>query len=295
MAWMAGDSDISVIIKRFPMCTDCNPKSPNLHGNAAAARAAIAAGIRGDEGFWQMHDWLFQSARLVHGPVLPRVAGAAGVRLGQFAAVMQSQARRSTRSRTTSTRRTRWGILLHADDLHQRRGTQGLERAQALTRAVQAVIAANPPPAEMASDRPLTALEKHLADWRERPVQPIPDSITRRALGPENAPVTVVVFGDYQEEGTREADGLMRLFAAGPDSNMKYVFAYFPVDQSCNPSTPVTRFAGGCRKAFAAEAADVMGGPRPSGGCTTGSWSARRVHRSAPDQEAAPREWSRPL
>jgi protein-disulfide isomerase len=138
---------------------------------------------------------------------------------------------------------------------------KGWNAPQALTRAVQAVIKASPPPAEMAGDRPPTALEKYMADWREKPVQSIPDSITKRALGPANAPVTVVVFGDYQEEGTREADGLMRLFATGPDSNMKYVFAYFPVDQSCNPSTQVTKFAGACRAAMAAEAADVMGGP----------------------------------
>jgi protein-disulfide isomerase/uncharacterized membrane protein len=56
--------DVSLSVKHFPMCADCNPnftKEHDMHPNACwAARAAETAGIlRGNDGFWQMHDWLF--------------------------------------------------------------------------------------------------------------------------------------------------------------------------------------------------------------------------------------------
>src|SRR5262245_18685678 len=91
---MAGDADISVIVKQFPMCTDCNPKSPNLHANACwAARAAITAGmIRGDEGFWQMHDWLFSQRGSFTDQSFPASLAQLGYDSGQFTAIMQSQA-----------------------------------------------------------------------------------------------------------------------------------------------------------------------------------------------------------
>jgi len=47
------------------------------------------------------------------------------------------------------------------------------------------------------------------------------------------------------------------LFAAGPDFKMKYAFAHFPVDQSCNPysESPSSR---GLPLCLVAEGADLM-------------------------------------
>ncbi len=55
--------DMSLSVKHFPMCLDCNKYAGRtLHQNACwAARAAEAAGILGgDEAFFKMHDWLFE-------------------------------------------------------------------------------------------------------------------------------------------------------------------------------------------------------------------------------------------
>ncbi len=62
-AFFAQRDDMSISVKHYPMCTDCNKYiGANLHPNACwAARAAEAAGIlRGNDGFWQMHEWLFE-------------------------------------------------------------------------------------------------------------------------------------------------------------------------------------------------------------------------------------------
>ncbi len=57
--------DISVSIKHFPFCPDCNRHTPtNMQANGCwAARAAEAAGIlKGTDGFKKMHEWLFSRA-----------------------------------------------------------------------------------------------------------------------------------------------------------------------------------------------------------------------------------------
>ncbi len=261
-ALMKSTPNMSVIIKNFPMCTDCNAKAPNMHGNACwAARAALTAGmIRGDDGFWQMHEWLFSQHGSFTDQSLPQALTNMGYDPSMFTTLMQTEEPLAEVKKDVDEGYA-LGIFYTPMIFINGVELKGWNAPQALTRAVTAVLAANPALADPSADHPPMALEKYMADWRERPVQPIPESITKRAIGKANAPVTVVVFGDYQEEGTREVDGLLRLFATGPDYGMRYAFANFPVDQSCNPYTEVTKFAGGCRCSLAAEAADVMAGP----------------------------------
>jgi protein-disulfide isomerase len=261
-ALMASNPNVSVLIKNFPMCTDCNPKAPALHSNACwAARAAITAGLlHGDKGFWEMHHWLFEQRGGFTDKSLPEALTGMGYNAREFSTLMQTDMPLQEVKKDIEEANT-LGIYFTPMIFINGVELKGFNAPQALTRAVQAVLAANPAPDAANADRPPTALEKYMADWRERPVQAIPEAITKRSIGPANAPVTVVVFGDYQEEGTREVDGILRLFATGPDSKMKYAYAYFPVDQSCNSVTQVTKFAGGCRCAYAAEGADIMAGP----------------------------------
>jgi predicted DsbA family dithiol-disulfide isomerase len=54
---------VSVTLRHYPRCSDCNPSLKiNPHPQACeAARAAEAAGLlKGTQGFWQMHEWLFK-------------------------------------------------------------------------------------------------------------------------------------------------------------------------------------------------------------------------------------------
>ena len=62
-AFFVQRDDMSISVKQYPMCTDCNANvGVNLHPNACwAARAAETAGILyGNDAFWQIHEWLFQ-------------------------------------------------------------------------------------------------------------------------------------------------------------------------------------------------------------------------------------------
>lgn len=55
---------VRVIFKHWPICKDCNPElNTNLHPNACAAALAAEAAriVGGNEGFWKMHDILFNT------------------------------------------------------------------------------------------------------------------------------------------------------------------------------------------------------------------------------------------
>ncbi|TWU28462.1 thioredoxin domain-containing protein [Bythopirellula polymerisocia] len=63
LAMTAGRDEVSISVRHFPFCTDCNDHvDKTRHPNACrAAIAAEVAGIAGGpEAFWQMHDWLFE-------------------------------------------------------------------------------------------------------------------------------------------------------------------------------------------------------------------------------------------
>ena len=54
---------MSIEVKHYPLCKDCNPyyKAEDNPNGCRAARAVEAAGIlKGNEGFWRMHSWVFE-------------------------------------------------------------------------------------------------------------------------------------------------------------------------------------------------------------------------------------------
>jgi protein-disulfide isomerase/uncharacterized membrane protein len=73
-AMMAKRDDLSISVRHFPFCTDCNDHiGKTRHENACrAALAAEAAGIAGGkDAFWSVHKWLFEHAgRFTDGELL---------------------------------------------------------------------------------------------------------------------------------------------------------------------------------------------------------------------------------
>lgn len=81
-AMTAGRDDVSLSVRHFPFCTDCNEHVERT-GHPMACRAAIAAeaaGITGGaEAFWQMHDWLFDRGGQFTDDELLQFVGEAGI------------------------------------------------------------------------------------------------------------------------------------------------------------------------------------------------------------------------
>jgi hypothetical protein len=65
--------------------------------------------------------------------------------------------------------------------------------------------------------------------------------------------------GDYEEPGTAEADASVRELMAG-GASIRYSFAHFPVNQTCNPEMTFTRYQNSCTASRLVEAAGALGG-----------------------------------
>jgi protein-disulfide isomerase/uncharacterized membrane protein len=257
---LESNPDVSLSVKNFPMCTTCNAGAPNLHPNACwAARAAEAAGILyGNDGFWKMHRWLFAQGGSFTDADFPASLQALGFDSAAFLPVMQSP---GTLERVQADVREATSLGLYFTPMIFVNGVElkGWNAPDAVARTVQAVKASHPPPRSADADHPPPAMEKYLADWREQPVVALALPAGAHTTGPADAPITVVLWGDYQEPFTNDADiALRRLVTERED--LRYVFRHFPVDPSCNPSSPTTMHPQACLMARAAEAAGALGG-----------------------------------
>jgi predicted DsbA family dithiol-disulfide isomerase/uncharacterized membrane protein len=271
---LAASSNISLSIKHWPFCPDCNktPNVPNLHANACwAARAAETAGILyGPGAFHRMHQWLFEKngvfrneAELEEGL---RALGVAGVNTAQFISVMSSDA--PLRNITEDIEEGVALGLARSPMIF----INGVElkgwhlKPDAVAEAVRGLLATNPEPRGPENDRPPRAFAKAIADWREQIAQAWPRRQRPYAFGGTYAaPVQITIFGDFQEVNTAATDRVIRDYILGRE-DVRYEFRYYPVDPTCNPNIPSNdpRFqnVSGCRGARAAEAAGQLGGDR---------------------------------
>jgi protein-disulfide isomerase len=259
--------DVSLSVKQFPFCTDCNktPGVPNFHANACwAARAAETAGmLYGNDGFWKMHDWLFDHGGAFTAETLNPALEQMGFDRAQFVAVMQSpeplKAITADINEAVALGIQRTPMIF----------INGIELKNwnvdpdALPKGVADLAAANPPAAGPETDRPMSASDKYFDDWRDplNKAMAWPSRKQPWSSADPNAKVKIQIFGDFLEPGTAEADKTVRDAIAGR-SDVRYEFRYFPIDPSCNSEASkfVTKFPGSCRAACVAEAAGQVGG-----------------------------------
>ena len=253
-------ADVSLSIKHFPMCSDCNTNMAgyNMHPNACwAARAAEAAGILGGpEGFWKMHAWLFEHGGSFTDEELRGGLARLGFEYGPFALTMMSD---EALARVQRDIEEAVSLGLHFTPMVFINGVElrGVFAQGALPRAVAAVAARNPPARSHEADQPPPAIEKCVGDWRENAVVNLPADSHPWAMGSTGAAVRIVVWGDYQERGTVEADRIIRTWMSGrPD--VRYSFRHFPFDRSCNPGLSASAPAHP-RACYAARAAEAAG------------------------------------
>jgi len=255
--------DVSISVKHFPMCTDCNSGlQRTLHKNACvAAQAAEAAGILGgNDGFWRMHHWLFDHQGTFTTDELTAAARDFGHDAQVFWATMRgAEVRRRIEADVEEGR----GLGLHFTPMVfingvEVRGWYG--KPDAIVRAVERVAATNPPALTAANDHPVDATIKYIQDWRESPERRfLPRDSHAWQRGPADAKVSIVMWGDYQEPFTAQADAVIQAFlTTHPDA--QYTFRHYPVQKECNPATQVSRHPLACRASAAAEAAGAIGG-----------------------------------
>lgn len=261
-AWALANErpDLSLSIKHYPLCKDCNrlarQRNANPHANACwAARAAEAAGILGgDAAFWRMHRWLFERGGSFTDASLKAGLVELGLPQGPFLELLHGA---ETRARVEADVEEALDLGILATPMVFVNGVElrGWNAQDALRRVVASVAERAPAPAGPEADRPAGALEKGLGDWLREPHAHVP--LLPDQDGPRGK-VRVLYWGDYLDPDTRELDRRLRAFQAAHDG-VQLVFRHYPVDPDCIPSAP-NAHPGACRAALAAEAARALGG-----------------------------------
>ncbi|NLG43960.1 MAG: thioredoxin domain-containing protein [Phycisphaerae bacterium] len=255
-------NDVSLSVKMFPFCLDCNPTvDRTLHPNACwAARAAHAAGILwGNDGFWKMHEWLFDRKGIFQTTkILEDGVREIGYDPQGFIKVVTGP--ETLKRIETEIKEARWcGIYQTPMVFINAHEIRGWRTTNAVPRAVEALLQRRPPARDHSQDRPPIALDKMVGDWRENGRRQMPPDNPRHSRGPEGAPVQVIVYGDFEEEATAETDIWFRDYVA-KHSDTQYTWRAFPFNQECNRCMKFTRFEQGCWAARAAEAAGKLKG-----------------------------------
>lgn len=255
------NESVSLSIKHFPMCADCNPYFPRkMHPNACwAARAAEAAGIlKGAEGFYAMHRWLFDRGGAFTNPQLQEGLRTLGFEPARFVEVMRS---RETLERVQSDIEEAMWLGLHYTPMIFVNGVEfkGIFAPDALTRTIVEVLAEDLPPRTARADSPPPARQKIVEDWLAQPERTFEPDQSDWTRGAPDAKVRIILWGDYQEPYTAEADSLVRGFLEHRE-DASYSFRHFPVNQECNPLSQLTKHPLACLASRAAEAAGQVGG-----------------------------------
>ena len=254
--------DVSLSMKHFPFCQECNAHvSRDMHANAChAARAAEAIGMMyGNDAFWKMHNWLFERG----GSFRTTKEVTDGIRsLGYdpdgFMQVWRSD-ETLERVRADADEGHKLGLFFTPMIFINGIELKGWDAPNALKRTVEQIAATNPPARTAAFDHPPEASEKYVEDWEDEPQRSMPPDKQAWMLGPEKAKVRVVVWGDYQEKGSSEADAVIRAYLTNhPD--VSYTFRHYPFNSDCNPNLPYQRHPLACWASRAAEAAGRLAG-----------------------------------
>lgn len=253
-------TDVSLSIKHFPFCTDCNKKmTRNLHPNACwAARAAETAGIlRGNEGFWEMYVWLFQRDGAFSDSELSQGLQQMGYNPSRFISIMRSG---ETERLVLADIEEGYALGLHYTPMIFINGKQvrGVATPNVLYNSVIEIAARNPQPVYDAA--PPDATSKFIEDWRlQRPFPRFAADTFEHANGPENATLDILVWGDYREEKTAELDQIIHRLT-GQRSDVRYTFRHYPVNPLCNEHVTATYSDETCRAHRAVETAGMLGG-----------------------------------
>jgi protein-disulfide isomerase/uncharacterized membrane protein len=259
----AGIKDnLSVAIRHFPVSTLCNSTiQENRHPDAcyAAYASEAAAQLGGTSAFWTMHNWLFSKNGSFTREALTAQVQAMGLDTRAFFSAMESDLTKSLIQEDIALAQ-RMGIAFTPMIFVNGVELRGYTAPDALVRTVTALAATQPAKAQLGSDVALTARERALDEFAKSPIRVLPSRFTRREIGPKESDISVVVVGDYQEPGTREADNLLRIFTRGPGETIRYSFVHFPVNQACNPHVPFTKYNKSCMAAQMVEGAELIAG-----------------------------------
>ena len=255
--------DVSVSVKHFPLCFDCNDNigTFKLHANACwAARAAEAASIvGGEEGWEKMHVWLFEQGGRFTDQTFAASLGELGFDPRYFIPAMMGD---ETLERVKADSNDGFALGIYFTPMVFVNGVEYLwyYGGQGSLDSLINRVATSVGSGGGEISEPPSASEKLVEDWRRGR-----DIVTRgndAISWTGNGPIEFVVWGDYQAPLTGELDGEIKKLLQEEGSQITYSFRHFPIDESCNAgiASMPTKYDGSCMLSKLVEAVDILAG-----------------------------------
>jgi protein-disulfide isomerase len=263
---VAGRGDVSLVVKHYPLCGECNRQIHSQGPHPSACRAALAveaAGLcGGNGGWWQMHDWLrthdvrFSDTQLR--------AAVADLKLGEADAYFDAMRGREALQRVKDDVETAAALGIDGTPTLFVNGMELAhpEIAGAIPRTMAALGIGKLRPRALADDRPRPAQERLAAIWLAGRVFDLSAHRGRWTLGPAGAPYRIVLSICHQNEySARFSAAVQQLVARRRDVRVE--FWHFPLTKRANPGyarSGERDFAASYEMALTAEAAGRLGG-----------------------------------
>ncbi len=245
---VAAYDSMAFSIRHFPVCAECNPgvaKGNKSHPNACrAAWAAEAAGLlRGSEGFWAMHGWLFERGGQFTDEQLTAALGPLGFDdTGKFFAMMKSA---TVRALVEHDVREAEQVGLRGTPMLFINGVEvaGLNSIASLHDALATLHAADLPTRTAEFDRPPRLADSRFDEWQRQGVVDIPTGRCRWHAGPDNAPIRVVLFLDCHQPTGAPLAALLRDWTARR-SEVRAEFYHYPFSVEAHAPHRLVEAAG---------------------------------------------------
>ncbi|MDP7006092.1 MAG: thioredoxin domain-containing protein [Phycisphaerales bacterium] len=259
---MKGRDDISVSVKHFPLCYECNDNigTFKLHGNACwAARAAEAVSIVHGEDAWEkMHEWLFSQ----RGSFTDKTFSNQLAELGfDSNSVINTMMGNETLGRVKSDSNDGYKLGIYYTPMVFINGVEYLWYYGSTGSLVSVIdsVAEKIEQGDVETVVPPLATEKLVEDWRVGKARVLPGEENNSWRG--DGPVEIVVWSDYQSEITKEIDNEIKTLL-GKNPNVRYAYRHYPIDELCNAgvSGATKKYEGSCYLAKLVEAVGVLSG-----------------------------------
>lgn len=258
--------DVSLSVKHFPFNSDCNPKmKTRKHGNACwAARAVETVGILGgNDAFWKMHEWMFDRRGTFTNQEITDYVRTLGIDPIEFTRMINGEEVNDLVLADVD-EAIGYGVLFTPMIFINGVEVKWYHIPQKLSSTIARVgdaIASGQASAEM--QRPPTADEKLILDWKDNQVRNIGDSPHDLFRGAEDADIEVVVWGEYTSQNfmSKMWNELMPKLERYPNHSISY--RVFPMSPDCNRkvNATITNFPHACLTARAIKAAVMTGTP----------------------------------
>jgi protein-disulfide isomerase len=244
---LAADPTIALSVKHFPLCPECNPalKAEQFHLHACRAAWAAEAGglLRGNDGFWALHRWLFaRGGKFTDEQLTAALPGLGFADSQKFLEAMKSPEVRAAVERDAREAQELGAVgtpLIYINGVPLSNRISHADLPGLLATLKQEDLPSRSPQ----FDRPPLVVERDYQAWRMQTAAKIPADKSRWTSGPADAAIRVVVFLDCHQRSSAQMAAQARQWVAAR-KDLRFECFHFPFTVEAHAPSRLVEAAG---------------------------------------------------